>query len=171
MAGRKLIKLSERAVDFAWREVRNNASEKSETLDQRASNEILNVDEENPIIKVEKSARELEAFLRLKQTDDGDKETKLAYMKRVQLLVTCLGAMTQYLVDENETQDEEKSQMLENLTRSRTVGASFRKANKKAAEEKSKVKEELKKSMNNSMVDVSVNKSLAKLKVIKNGEL
>lgn len=89
LAGTKLIRMCQRAVDFAWKDCSQSTEDP--------------LPDDHPIVKVERSTWELQAALRLVLESIEDLNLHKTMIRRVQVLATCLGIMSHYLVNKNES--------------------------------------------------------------------
>ena len=94
LAGSKLIKMCERAVDLAFKDFSSGNGSSSETA----------LADDHPIVKVEKSIWELQSSLRSVLENVEDLNLHKTMIRRVQVLATSLGVMSHFLVSRNESE-------------------------------------------------------------------
>ena len=108
----RIVKLCQTSVDFAWKEVI--------TASTSQSNQQL--PEDHPIIRVERSSWEATAALKMVMLNIEDLGAHKVMIRRVQLMVTCMSAMVECLVDANKTENlQTKSQVRVLTSVSRTT--------------------------------------------------
>ncbi len=90
--------MCQRAVDFAWKEV----AEVGGNGDVPGENSKL-LPDDHPIVKVERSTWEVQGALRLVLANVEDLNAHKTMIRRVQVLVTCLGIMAQFLAGRDDT--------------------------------------------------------------------
>ena len=86
--GLRLIRMCQRVVDFAWKDT----SRPEEALP-----------DDHPIVKVERSTWEVQGALRLVLNNIEDLNLHKTMIRRIQVLVTCLGTVANFLLSKNET--------------------------------------------------------------------
>lgn len=92
--GYRLIRMCQKAVDFAWKEIQSNSN-------SRGGDEVL--PDDHPIVKVERSTGEVREALRLVMNNIEDLNLHKTMIRRVQVLVTCLGIMSHFLIARSES--------------------------------------------------------------------
>ncbi len=85
-----LSRMCQRAVDFAWKDVVSDGG------GGRGGEAML--PDDHPIVKVERSTWEVQGALRLVLANIEDLNLHKTMIRRVQVLVTCLGIMARFLV-------------------------------------------------------------------------
>ncbi len=95
--GAVLVRMCQRAVDFAWKELKNNSGPSSSGSAPPA------LPDDHPVVKVERSTWELQGALRLVLNNVEDLDLHRTMIRRVQVLVTCLGSMAHFLAGQNAT--------------------------------------------------------------------
>lgn len=93
--GTKLVKICQRAVDFAWKD--------SQPPEENAEEEVHALPDDHPVVKVERGTWEVQAALRMVLGNIEDLNLHKTLLRRVQVLTTCIGVMAHFLLSKNET--------------------------------------------------------------------
>ena len=94
--GTKLVKICQRAVDFAWKD--SQPPEENTEEDQ-----VHALPDDHPVVKVERGTWEVQAALRMVLGNIEDLNLHKTLLRRVQVLTTCIGVMAHFLLSKNET--------------------------------------------------------------------
>jgi hypothetical protein len=104
--GQRIVKMCQRAVDFAWKDSQQQqqqlSAECTGSLEQQQQQQ-QGLPDDHPVVKVERSAWEVQAAIRMVLSKIEDLNLHKTMIRRVQVLTTCLNVMAHFLLSKNES--------------------------------------------------------------------
>merc|ERR1712226_1121686 len=91
------------AVDFAWKEMSSSIPVSNSNGEDNAQMVPNQLPEDHPIIRVERSTWEVQLALKMVIANVEDLHVHKVMIRRVQLMVTCMTAMVECMVEANKT--------------------------------------------------------------------